>query len=190
MNEQGVTWADVESAKDALNRGRMPLLREQWKALSRVPIPDYKRVEFEAADHPLRVLFRSLVHGRYPPPELLVAMQRAFQAYLDARGQMTLEEAFFGPAVKRAGTYAERSAKAERDFRGALLNPRRPLKPHAKKGASDPAQRAEGMPITRKALDRIVSKNPRLKRFATVEPLPPDSTSTPNRCGRTKSSAK
>jgi hypothetical protein len=35
MNNQGVTWADVESAKDALNRGRMPLLREQWKALSR-----------------------------------------------------------------------------------------------------------------------------------------------------------
>ena len=102
MCAQGVTWADIEAARDALNRGHLPLLREQWQALSKVPIPDHKRVDFELTDHPLRVLFRSAVNGRYPPPEFLVATQRAFQSYLDARGTVTLEEAFFGPPAAKS----------------------------------------------------------------------------------------
>ena len=180
MHDQGVTWADVEAAKTELERGRLPLLSEQWKTLSKVAIPDLKRVDSEPDDHPLRVLFRFLVHGRYPPPEFLVAMQHAFQAYLDARGQMTLEEAFFGAPHQRAGTYAQRNAKAERDFRGALSNP-------PGHSASDPEQRAEGMPITRKALARIVRKNQRLRRLTETDP--PDKGPT-GPTSRRKSSAK
>ena len=84
---KGVTWADVGAARKALNSGRMPILSAQWQALSKVPIPDSKRVDYEAEDHPLRVLFRCLAHGRYPPPEFLVPMQRAFQTYLDEEGE-------------------------------------------------------------------------------------------------------
>ena len=180
MREQGVKWADVEAAREALNRGRMPILLEQWQALCMIEIPEYKRVEVDSEDHPLRVLFRCITCGRYPPPELLMAMRGAFDEYLEAGGDLTLEEVFFGKPKRRAGNYAKRNAKAERDLRGAMHNLPAP-------GAADPGQRAEGTPITRKSLARIVKRNPRLQRLTGASASDRRST---GRVSRRKSSAK
>lgn len=46
--------------------------------------------------------------GCYPPPELLIAFEKMFQTYMDAAGNLTLEEVFFGPPKQRLGSYAKR----------------------------------------------------------------------------------
>lgn len=78
MSNQGVTWTDVEAAKAELDRGRLPLFQEQWRALGTVKIPDFKQIEADPSDHPLRVLFRYVLFGRYPPPELHARAPRSY----------------------------------------------------------------------------------------------------------------
>lgn len=158
----GVTWTDIAACKAELARGLMPLLREQWRAIGAVEIPDHKRVECHEQDSPIRVLFRCISFGRYPPPELLMALQKAFDEYL--AGDLTLEEAFFGKPPRRAGSYAQRNRENERNYQGALRYAEERQKPRGPRGGKGPAERAAtGMPITGKALTRIVHNNPRLK---------------------------
>lgn len=166
--QNGVTWADVAACKDELDRGLTPMLREQWQALCKVEVPEYKRVEADSDDHPLRVLFRCISYGRYPPPQLLMAMRGAFDEYLEAGGDLTLEEAFFGKPHRRAGSYAHRNKENERNFKGALRYAEELKKPTKLKGGKGPAERAAaGMPITGKALTRIVQSD---RRLATLIP--------------------
>lgn len=167
----GVTWTDVAACKAELDRGLMPILREQWQALCTVNIPDLKRVDFELEDHPLRVLFRCVSYGRYPPPELLMAMRRAFDEYLAGGGNLTLEEAFFGKSQRRAGNYAQRDKEGERNFQGALRYAQELKKPRALRGGKGPAERAAtGMPITGKALTRKVQSDRRLTKLIPAKP--------------------
>ncbi|MDO8862305.1 hypothetical protein Q6D67_11385 [Haliea sp. E1-2-M8] len=53
-------------------------------------------------------------YGRYPTPEILLAIAKAFELYLIAGGALTLEQVFFGPAVQRAGNFAKRSRREQR----------------------------------------------------------------------------
>lgn len=69
-----------------------------------------------AADTPLATLSYYVDMGFYPPPELLLALNDAWQRYITAGGQMTLEEAFFGPAKKGSGNYAKRKHRRFRLF--------------------------------------------------------------------------
>ena len=49
--------------------------------------------------------------GLYPPPEMLIVLLEQHDVYLEARGRLTLEDVFYGPAAKRAGNYAARRDK-------------------------------------------------------------------------------
>lgn len=49
----------------------------------------------------------------YPPPELLLAMCAMFHLYMEAGGNVSLEEAFFGRPKQRLGSYASREAKRD-----------------------------------------------------------------------------
>lgn len=169
--QNGVTWSDVDACKDEFDRGRMPMLREQWQALCKVEVPEYKQVEVDSEDdpwqdHPIRALFRYISYGRYPPPELLMAMRGAFDEYLEAGGDLALEEAFFGKPPRRAGNYAQRNKEIERNFKATLRYAEERKKPTKLKGGKGPAERAAaGMPITGKALTRIVQSNRRLAKL-------------------------
>lgn len=55
-----------------------------------------------------------LGYGRYPTPEILLAIAKAFDLYFAAGGALTLEQVFFGPAIQRAGNFAKRSRREQR----------------------------------------------------------------------------
>jgi len=55
-------------------------------------------------------VFKSYIddYDLYPPPEILRAMVEAFDTYFAAKGQLSLEEVFFGKTKKGIGNYAAR----------------------------------------------------------------------------------
>ena len=60
---------------------------------------------------PLDELALFVEQGHYPPPELLLALIRMYQTYLESKGQQSLEECFFGKPKPKAGTHAARKAR-------------------------------------------------------------------------------
>jgi hypothetical protein len=52
--------------------------------------------------------------GQCPTPELMLSIAKSFQLYLEADGNITLEEVFFGKPKQRAGNYARQSLNENR----------------------------------------------------------------------------
>jgi hypothetical protein len=48
----------------------------------------------------------------YPPPEILLALNATYQNYLYSKGEINLEDAFFGKPQKAQGNFASRKAKS------------------------------------------------------------------------------
>lgn len=69
---------------------------------------------------PFSTLFYFVDMGFYPPPELLLSLQDAWNRYIAAMGVMSLEEAFFGQTKKGLGNYAARKRSALRKMRMRL----------------------------------------------------------------------
>lgn len=61
---------------------------------------------------PLSELASFVEQGHYPPPELLLAVTRMYQTYIDGKGERTLEECFFGKPKPKAGNHAARLARS------------------------------------------------------------------------------
>ena len=68
------------------------------------------------ADTPLAALFSILEWGNYPPPELLLALQDCWATYMHSAGTMSLEVAFLGKPVQKAGTYSQRTRARHQKF--------------------------------------------------------------------------
>ena len=62
--------------------------------------------------NPLETFMTFVTDGTYPPPELLLMITKCFELYFEAKGDLTLEEVFFGLPKKRAGNYAARRFKS------------------------------------------------------------------------------
>lgn len=86
-------WAELESQYNYPN-GK-PLF-ERGHALQKI------------ASTPLAALFYFVDGGFYPPPELLLALCETYEHYMAANGEISLEEAFFGPPIPKAGNQARR----------------------------------------------------------------------------------
>jgi hypothetical protein len=86
-------WAELESQYNYPN-GK-PLF-ERGRALQKI------------ASTPLAALFYFVDGGFYPPPELLLALYETYEHYMAADGEISLEEAFFGPPIPKAGNHARR----------------------------------------------------------------------------------
>ena len=66
---------------------------------------------------PLSALFYMIDMGIYPPPELLLTLLDCWNTYSWSSGGMSLEEAFLGKPVQKAGNFAKRSrAKHQKVF--------------------------------------------------------------------------
>lgn len=91
----------------------LDLMEQAWQILSeyygdlggkpivpRVDHPD------KAASSPLENFKHNVEMGFYPPPEVMIVIQRCFQEYLDARGDISLDEAFFGEPYKKRESLA------------------------------------------------------------------------------------
>ena len=95
---------------------------EAWEALE--PLYEFngkslveRGVDLQrAAGSPLEALFSILEWGNYPPPELLLALQDCWVTYMHSAGTMSLEVAFLGKPVQKAGTYSQRTRARHEKF--------------------------------------------------------------------------
>ncbi|MBK8069788.1 MAG: hypothetical protein IPK27_19865 [Rhodanobacteraceae bacterium] len=71
--------------------------------------------EDKVADSPLSGLFHYIDSGFYPPPELMLSLLECWDEYLTGRGSVSLEEAFFGRPIQKAGNYAKRKSQRIRN---------------------------------------------------------------------------
>ena len=66
----------------------------------------------EQIDNPLKKLSFYLEFGMYPPPEVLISISETYQKYMNLKGEIDLEEAFFGKPKKGKGNFSSRSHKS------------------------------------------------------------------------------
>lgn len=108
-------WAVVAEERARLaNSANYPVLNgleESWRVLDAFYGGIIKRAgDDRVADTPLEALLFHVEMGFYPPPELLLALARAYDVYRYSNGKVSLEEAFFGPPRRKAGNHAKRRA--------------------------------------------------------------------------------
>jgi hypothetical protein len=111
----GDLWGRVaywqERLKDCDNYPVLEGLESSWQLLDSMYQGVIKRANDDrCADTPLAAFFYYVDMGFYPPPELLLALHDSYRVYAASRGDISLEEAFFGPPRRKAGTYANREA--------------------------------------------------------------------------------
>lgn len=87
------------------------MLNIAWEILSAF----YEVVERDdderTAGTPIDVFNHYIDMGFYPPPEILIVIHEIFQRYFMLEGDISLEEAFFGPEQKWVGNEGARRAK-------------------------------------------------------------------------------
>lgn len=97
--------------QDCSNYPALDGLEMRWQELEHRFADSNRREDLpRTSAHPLSALFYYVEAGFYPPPELLLALLDAWEVYLAARGEISLDEAFFGPAKKKAGNYSRQAA--------------------------------------------------------------------------------
>ena len=170
MDEEGVTWGHVEGCKVGLDIGLATFLRRQWEVQGGIKTPSVQEWGFAPDTPPMAALFVMVSMGLYPPPELMLAMLQAFIEYLEAEGRLELEDVFFGKPRQRAGNYARRRKKGERDFKMTVRYWIEKRRATTRKGEG-PAERATGGQVTEETLRRLMRAHPELKKLADNEAL-------------------
>jgi hypothetical protein len=88
-------------------------LDEQYKKIYTSPFQRKPQSKFYLFESPVELFLQDISYGWYPPPEILCSMAKAFRLYFLAKGELTLEDVFFGQLVKGAGNYSKRKSKGE-----------------------------------------------------------------------------
>ena len=83
----------------------LELAWQRYAALVDEPEDLYESRGIEGRDA-LYLFMRNVQGGFLPPPEALLPIAEAFERYLNANGQLSLDEAFFGKPHKRNSSYA------------------------------------------------------------------------------------
>ena len=83
-------------------------LEPAWQILNEFFYGDmFERFEDEASFKlPVEEFIYHISNGFYPRPELLVAVASCFESYFSKKGEIELEEVFFGKNTKRIGNYS------------------------------------------------------------------------------------
>ena len=108
-------WYEKLSSNAAADYPVLDSLNESWEQLELLyeyPAgkPMFERGEKlrSTASTPLSALFFFIDMGFYPPPELLLTLLDTWEYYRASNGEVSLEEAFLGPPVPKAGNHARR----------------------------------------------------------------------------------
>lgn len=104
----------IRAAYESSNYPGLAGLEYTWRKLER----EYEVIDRlkHSSDNPL-VSFEYLVEsGFYPPPEILLAIRLCIRRYLDAKGDISLDESFFGLPHKKRSSYAYNKAKPWKHF--------------------------------------------------------------------------
>lgn len=119
MVEQTEAWSRVrhyrERLKDCQNYPVLDGLESSWEVLDSVYDGVVKRADDErVSSTPLSAFFYYVDMGFYPPPEILLALNESYRNYMNAGGNLSLEDVFFGRPKRKAGNYARREASSFR----------------------------------------------------------------------------
>ena len=84
---------------------------ETWRNISKIQgIEDVERT-YEKSTTAIEQFQYFIDMGLFPTPEILTCLERCFQAYLDAEGEISLDEAFFGQKHKKKTSTAFRHSR-------------------------------------------------------------------------------
>ncbi|MAL95625.1 MAG: hypothetical protein CME40_11160 [Haliea sp.] len=90
-------------------------LEDSWRVLSNYygewdgkPLIDRVEIPDRTAGSPIENFQFHVESGFYPPPEIMILIQRCFQKYLAMGGDISLDEAFFGEPYKKRTSFAYR----------------------------------------------------------------------------------
>jgi hypothetical protein len=119
--EDFITNKKVDVIRNALEKAYVaddyPVLNgleESWKILE----DDYQVID--RSDHPSSNPLSSFIYyvdlGFYPPPEIMLALCVCFERYIEAEGDLSLDEAFFGHKHKKRKSHAYREGKLYKYF--------------------------------------------------------------------------
>lgn len=120
LDAQPNTWEWVEDIRneiltDTENYPWRSACEELWKFVSDFQNDMTLNVERneKSGNYPIESLSNWLEIPRYPPIEVLAAISEAFDIYMLAGGDLSLEDVFFGPTKKGVGNYSARKAREE-----------------------------------------------------------------------------
>ncbi len=102
----------------------MASLELAWQehAQSQDIIPDLGITRDSHSRDAIDSLINNVDRGTFPPPETLILLTRALQRYLDADGDLSLDEAFFGKTHKKNASYAMAFGKKSRKMRAVSFH--------------------------------------------------------------------
>ena len=104
-------YKDLDTAIKTIDLDSFEQLNKQWQELKNerhIP-PPYEVPNYYS--NPIETFLSYVNYGQYPPPELLIMLSKAFELYYLAKGDISLEQAFFGNPKQRKGTGAEQADK-------------------------------------------------------------------------------
>jgi hypothetical protein len=108
------------SGDDARRAKQLEVLWQAVTACHEYPPLFLRDLQAQTSLPPLALLFLHVGFGLYPPPELLLTLNDAFDKYMDGCGKVDLESVFFGNLKTRVGNYAgRRFARGEKAKRTA-----------------------------------------------------------------------
>jgi hypothetical protein len=103
---------DYDTGLNYIGLEQIATLEQQFK-LIRTRDEDYLPYEHSFfLESPLEVFLYDISYGQYPPPEILMMLEKCFRLYFEANGDLSLEEIFFGKAIKKAGNYSKRKMRS------------------------------------------------------------------------------
>jgi hypothetical protein len=122
------SWEYVSELKESLlsSDHMASIMEDTWQVIEQYQGSDEEAVNtpdalkmIEKCDEivsvtPLDTFMGFLAMGRYPPPEILLAIEKCFRSYFEQAGKLELEDVFFSkPRKQRLGN---NSAQASRDL--------------------------------------------------------------------------
>lgn len=100
----------LSTSKDSSGYPTLAMLEHSWNILSN----DYKVIarddDEKISDLPITAFMFFIDLGFYPPPEILLAIHKAYETYM-TYDEPSFEDVFFGPPIKRAGNFSARHKK-------------------------------------------------------------------------------
>ena len=130
-------------------------LRSFWQQVEDDQPPEL--LDESTFDNPLAAMMFCIKDGRYPPPEILLAVEESWLEYLHAGGLRSLEETLISKPIRNAGNYAARSCERNRrlSLASLLLAVSRENAGMSRKNAIAFAVKRFGLGIEEDTLDRI-----------------------------------
>jgi|TARA_R110000772_G_scaffold20462_1_gene56625 hypothetical protein len=107
------SWGYVNQLRDEMieDAESITSLEPAWELLEELYDGIFERFEDEPSFKlPVEEFIFHISNGFYPRPELLVAVASCFQSYFSKKGEIELEEVFFGKNRKRIGNHSARKS--------------------------------------------------------------------------------